>query len=47
MDSAYVGQHPTAVSPSTSENCTAQSAFPLAVAVHALEYPAGQTRPGE
>lgn len=32
----YIGQHPTAVSPSSIMNCTGHWASPLAVAVHAL-----------
>lgn len=43
----HLGQHPTAVSPASNENCTGQPPLPSAVAVHALLYPAGHARPGE
>ena len=43
---AYLGQHPTAVSPGTIEYSTSQSDEPPAVAEQALTYPEGQASPG-
>jgi len=43
----HLGQHPTAVSPAVSWNCSGHPVVPPAVAEHAVAYPAGHSIPGE